>query len=261
MGNTTNLARDTMPKLIALCGYPQAGKSKLQEIIATHWGATPQDDARILRDAAKVLYGLSEDDVSTQAGKARTVAFDTARIFVPERIRAAAAFLFVFDVGAADDAGVEILGEIHSVADLISDLHAMLTVHHHESRTEQPVRKLLGELGVLCEDRYGEMFVPDRILQSLEMGLGGSFDGCAAMTFGSVRRSQGRVYKQRDGVVIEIVRPDITSPPNPFDDYDRSIVDVTIVNAFDPSDPAASAARLERAALEALRPLLGPERA
>jgi hypothetical protein len=62
-----------MIQFFALCGAPQSGKSEVQKILHRHFNIRPIDDKRGLRDAAKLLYGLSEDDVSTQAGKARLV--------------------------------------------------------------------------------------------------------------------------------------------------------------------------------------------
>ena len=62
-----------MIKFFALCGAPQAGKSKVQKLLGQQYGITAIDDKRGLRDAAKILYGLSEDDVSTQSGKSRIV--------------------------------------------------------------------------------------------------------------------------------------------------------------------------------------------
>lgn len=245
------------PKLIALCGYPQCGKSKLQEILARRWGAVAQDDARILRDAAKVLYGLDEDQVSTQEGKASEVEVVRSKVLSPERVRKAAPLLFAYDPELSDDGTVVVLGRPHKAASLISELSDMLSGHHKEERAVRQVRKFLGELGVLAEIRYGEMFVPDRILTALEKRLGG-FEGVPPMTFGSVRRSQGKVYKERGGVVVEILRPGFDTAPNPFDDYDHSLIDASVRNDFDPERPEESAARLEAEALRVLTPLLGP---
>ncbi len=62
-----------MIPFIALCGWPKAGKSTIQSLLHARWGYEPQDDGRVLRDAARRLYGLTEAQVSTQEGKASKV--------------------------------------------------------------------------------------------------------------------------------------------------------------------------------------------
>ena len=62
-----------MPKFIALCGYPKAGKSEVQKIISELYGFESVDDSEALREAGKVLYNLTDWHVSTQAGKASLI--------------------------------------------------------------------------------------------------------------------------------------------------------------------------------------------
>ena len=62
-----------MIQFIALCGYPKAGKSKVQALIAEMYGYHPVDDSAALREGAMKLYGLSEWHVQTQEGKASTI--------------------------------------------------------------------------------------------------------------------------------------------------------------------------------------------
>lgn len=64
------------PLLIALCGHPGSGKSTVQEILKSRYAVAVVDDGRVLRDIAKMLFGLSESDVSTQAGKKRITRLD-----------------------------------------------------------------------------------------------------------------------------------------------------------------------------------------
>jgi hypothetical protein len=68
----------------ALCGAPEAGKSKVQRILSDAFNIVPVDDSRCLRDAAKILYGLSEDDVTTQTGKRRILDLGGRRLTVRE---------------------------------------------------------------------------------------------------------------------------------------------------------------------------------
>lgn len=60
-------------QFIALCGYPKAGKSEVQKIISRLYGYNPCDDSRPLREAAKILYGLTEWHVSAQEGKSSLI--------------------------------------------------------------------------------------------------------------------------------------------------------------------------------------------
>lgn len=60
------------PRLVALCGYPKAGKTTLAEFLVERYGAALIDDGAVLRDAARALYGLSQSDVYSQEGKAKT---------------------------------------------------------------------------------------------------------------------------------------------------------------------------------------------
>lgn len=62
-----------MTKFIALCGYPDSGKSTAQRMISEICGAIAIDDAAPLREAVKILYGLTDWHVATQEGKASTV--------------------------------------------------------------------------------------------------------------------------------------------------------------------------------------------
>lgn len=76
------------PRLIALCGFPEVGKSTVQKALASLYGVKICDDGRLLRDAAMALYGFTEDMVTTQAGKATLVDIcgrkDTVRTFMGE---------------------------------------------------------------------------------------------------------------------------------------------------------------------------------
>ncbi len=62
-----------LPRYIGLCGYPESGKSLVQKYLFDRYCVQPIDDGRPLRDACKALYGLSEDDVTTQEGKRRKI--------------------------------------------------------------------------------------------------------------------------------------------------------------------------------------------
>lgn len=61
-----------LPRLIALCGYPQSGKSTLQRLLAQTYGYQPVDDGRAIRDTCIRWFNLTEWHVTTQEGKAST---------------------------------------------------------------------------------------------------------------------------------------------------------------------------------------------
>jgi hypothetical protein len=62
-----------MARYVALCGYPKAGKSEVQRIISERYGFEAIDDSAPLREAAKILYDLTDWHVSTQDGKASLI--------------------------------------------------------------------------------------------------------------------------------------------------------------------------------------------
>lgn len=62
-----------LPPIIGICGYPQAGKSTVQKILADLYGVVPLDDGLPLREIAMKYLGLTEHKVATQEGKAETV--------------------------------------------------------------------------------------------------------------------------------------------------------------------------------------------
>ena len=83
------------------------------------------------------------------------------------------------------------------------------------------VREALGELG----NRVEEVFGPDAIPEMALMQAGEP----RAYSFGSVRRQQGRVYKERGAIIIEVRRPGCVIV-NEFDRYDPQYVDYVIDN-------------------------------
>ena len=58
-----------IPRLIALCGRPGAGKSTVQNILADKYGVQPIDDGMALRRFCVDHLGMSWDDVLTAEGK------------------------------------------------------------------------------------------------------------------------------------------------------------------------------------------------
>jgi len=60
-------------RFIALCGYPKSGKTEVQKIISRRYGFVAHDDSKPLREAAKLLFGLTDWHVYTQDGKASLI--------------------------------------------------------------------------------------------------------------------------------------------------------------------------------------------
>ncbi|GLQ53578.1 hypothetical protein [Devosia nitrariae] len=68
------------PRLIGICGHPGSGKSEVQRILQSAFGYEPADDGWPLRDIAIRHFGLSLDDVTTQAGKCRWTSVTGSRM-------------------------------------------------------------------------------------------------------------------------------------------------------------------------------------
>jgi len=58
-----------LPRFIALVGNPLAGKDTAAKIMIDKFGVRPIDSGRPLREIAMAHYGLTRDQVYTQAGK------------------------------------------------------------------------------------------------------------------------------------------------------------------------------------------------
>ncbi|MBP2498273.1 hypothetical protein ABID82_005164 [Methylobacterium sp. PvP062] len=85
------------------------------------------------------------------------------------------------------------------------------------------VRDLLGQIGNQLEALLGPHAMPFLTERTVAARAG-------HLSFGLVRRDQGRYYQERGGVVIEIINPSAGPSPYEFDRYDRSVVDLTIEN-------------------------------
>lgn len=172
---------------IALVGNPGAGKTTLQNILSEMWGVRPVDDGRILRDIAKRLFGLTEEQVTTQEGKASVIEIDGK---------------------------------------------------------PWEVRKILGEIGNRFEEMFGEKVLAYAAMNSVK-------DQDGLFSYGSVRKSQPQAYRERDGIVVEVVNPNAGESGNTFDNYDKSSVTHTIFN------DGYSLEALRQAALQTLSQALG----
>jgi hypothetical protein len=73
-----------LPSLIALCGHPTSGKSTAAEVLGALEGYTLVDDGKPLREIAKSYFGLTHDQVYTQAGKLEQVELNGRTMTVRE---------------------------------------------------------------------------------------------------------------------------------------------------------------------------------
>lgn len=154
--------------IIALNGWPKAGKSEVARILQERYGAVIVDDGMILRQAAPILFqGVEFEDTLTQEGKAQKV---------------------------------EINGTLYTV------------------------RQALGFLGQCLEDFFGEDYVADQTAQRIE-----KLPRARYYVLPSVRKSQGRFYRDRGGKVFEVDR-DVPESSNAFDQWDTDAVHDTIRN-------------------------------
>jgi hypothetical protein len=61
-----------LPRYIALCGRPKAGKSTVQNIMEARYGVIPIDDGAPLRETCVAMFGVSLSDLTSQEGKRKT---------------------------------------------------------------------------------------------------------------------------------------------------------------------------------------------
>lgn len=154
------------PKIIALCGHPQHGKSTVQGMLEK-LGVTSLDDGRPIRLEGMKRFGLTWEQVSTQEGK----------------LEKCSAFGRTMEVREA-------LG-------LIGKEHEEGNIDHWAEEAVRLVR----------EDMV-----------------------TTPVSFGSVRRQGGHVYRAAGGIVLEIRDPRKPDSVYDFDKYDMSAVTRTIVN-------------------------------
>ena len=113
-----------------------------------------------------------------------------------------------------------------------------------------PIRVLMGQLGKYLEER-DPFHIPRRALNQAMRDHPG-----ARLSFASVRMNQAEMFKATGKcLVIEVQRPGFV-PQNDFDDYNRDLVDVSLLNTFDPGDPEGSYQRLAVQVQEKIAPLL-----
>jgi len=88
------------------------------------------------------------------------------------------------------------------------------------------VRQLLGQIGNALEKIGGPDAIPEMAIERSRL------IASPGLSFGSVRREQGWVYKRHGGIVIEVCRPGF-DVVNEFDQYARDCIDFTITNDRD----------------------------
>ena len=91
---------------------------------------------------------------------------------------------------------------------------------------EETVRQGLGELGNYLEARYGEEIMP---LRAIELGREAAPEA-PLYIYPSVRKNQGKVYREAGGIIIEIQNPTVSPSANAFDVWNRDLVDLTFYN-------------------------------
>jgi len=95
-------------------------------------------------------------------------------------------------------------------------------------------RKALGELGNVLEATFGAHIMPFMATRNLDPAL--------SYSFGSVRRDQGKFYKNMGGVAFGVERPGTPPSPHEFDQFDRSVIDCWVINDGTLEDLAQSVA-------------------
>lgn len=136
----------------------------------------------------------------------------------------------------------------------VSTQEGKSTIIQHGSKTAS-VRRFLGDLGAYFEADDEFHFPRLAVASCLAQNPEGRF------VFASVRRNQPRFFKDTGrALVIEVTRKGC-SPVGHFDNYDRSSVDMTLENPYDPDGKAASRRLLEDRVRSMLDPILLPSAA
>lgn len=89
------------------------------------------------------------------------------------------------------------------------------------------IRKLLGDLGQILEDHFGEFFVPDQAMKRIA-----TLPPAPYYVLSACRKRQGHFYRQQGGIVFEMDR-DVPESPHAFDWYDKTACHATIPNRAD----------------------------
>ena len=95
-------------------------------------------------------------------------------------------------------------------------------------------RKIIGEYGNILEMKFGEMTIPNWAIGSAMRDWRKGSEMLnrhnTGYSFGSVRRNQGMAYASIDGIVLEILRPEVESTGNVWDEYAQEWVTHTYLN-------------------------------
>jgi hypothetical protein len=118
------------------------------------------------------------------------------------------------------------------------------------------VRKILGEFGNRLEAMHGPDFIPETAIRYARAEIANSGGDTPILSFGSVRREQGRVYKREGGIVIEVTRSG-AKVVNEFDHYNKELVDITIHNPVPVDHRFANEAAKEQALNALLKEVAG----
>lgn len=93
------------------------------------------------------------------------------------------------------------------------------------------VRQILGEIGNALEDKFGANVFPElayrRICRMMKR------KSIEHFVVPSVRRDQGIFWKSKGAIVVEIYNPNVPVSTFEFDQYNKSVVDIRLVNDFD----------------------------
>lgn len=90
------------------------------------------------------------------------------------------------------------------------------------------VRQLMGDLGMMMEEKYGDQFIPRSAVLACEVYK--VTENVENFIISSCRRNNGKTYKENNGLVIEVRRPGVGPSEYEFDKWEEDFVDCVIVN-------------------------------
>lgn len=113
------------------------------------------------------------------------------------------------------------------------------------------VRDLLGGLGIMLRQMHGEDFMSERtVADARAAGVTGP------LILGSMRRDSAGYFRRNGGICVEVVR-DGCEVENDYDRYEKSLVDIVLLNDGSPDNLRRKTRLLAQSLMTGAPPLQG----
>lgn len=151
-------------------------------------------------------------------------------------------FLELLGVEARDDGDIlrrQVAEEFNLTWEDVSTQEGKMKVVPGLNGEMMTVRKLLGDYGKILEAKYGQNYIAYQAIEKLREDRERD-KSIQPASFGSIRMNQPAAYKEKGGLIIEVLDPRKPGAVHDFDHFDRECVDVQIINDGDISALAFS---------------------